>query len=192
MIQELAFESVAENLHLEMHNVTYRTELLKKNRITLDNGFYTDVEYLLFPTPYIRTIVFLDQMIYMYRVSLATQSMNIKSLQKNEKMHRQVLDHLMHEYEEYRASKLWNVKSGAYYCKRIASMAGTQLSIYLSFKDVKTYKKMTSAFTAAVKKDHSTIYHEIMKLKTYKLLVYSDFILYGVISLMHRKKLNIQ
>lgn len=192
MNQEIAFESVAENLHLEMHNVTYRTELLKKNRITLDNGFYTDVEYLLFPTPYIRTIVFLDQMIYMYRVSLATQSMNIKSLQKNEKMHRQVLDHLMHEYEEYRASKLWNVKSGAYYCKRIASMAGTQLSIYLSFKDVKTYKKMTSAFTAAVKKDHSTIYHEIMKLKTYKLLVYSDFILYGVISLMHRKKLNIQ
>ena len=61
-----------------------------------------------------------------------------------------------------------------------------------SFEDVKTYKKMTSAFTAAVKKDHSTIYHEIMKLKTYKLLVYSDFILYGVISLMHRKKLNIQ
>ncbi len=191
MNREIAFESVAEELHLEMHNVTYRTEILKKNKITLDNGFYTDVEYLLFPTPYIQTIAFLDQMIYMYRVSLSTQSMNIKSLQKNVKMHCDVFDHLAREYESYRAFRCWNAKRDRYYCKRIAAMAGTQLSIYLSFEDVEKYKKVTKEFIHGLKKKHAAIYCEIMKLKTCKVLVYSGFCTYPLISAMHRKKLGL-
>lgn len=191
MNKEIAFDSVAQDLHLEMHNVTYRTEILKKNKIKLDNGFYTDVEYLLFPTPYIRTVVFLDQMIYMYRVSLSTQSMNIKSLQKNVKMHRDVFDHLVREYEAYRTSGLWNAKNDSYYCKRIASMAGTQLSIYLSFNDTKRYKKITKDMVEGLKKEHTTIYREIMKLKTYKVLVYSGFCFFSVISALHKKKLGL-
>lgn len=40
-----------ENLHLEMHNVTFRTQILKEHHIQLDHGFYTDAEYLMLPTP---------------------------------------------------------------------------------------------------------------------------------------------
>ena len=191
MDREIQFEQVAKDLFLAMHNVTYKTSILKGNGIRLDNGFYTDLEYLLFPTPYIHTVAFLSQTIYMYRVSLSTQSMNIKSLQKNVQMHRNVLEHLLREYEAYHMSAHWNASIGSYYCKRIAATVGTQLSIYLSFKDTKTYKKITKAMVEELKREHDTVYREIMKLKTFQVLVYTGFSSYGLVSSMHRKKLGL-
>lgn len=190
MDREIQFEQVANDLFLAMHNVTYKTSILKENSIRLDNGFYTDLEYLLFPTPYIHTVAFLSQTIYMYRVSLSTQSMNIKSLQKNVQMHRDVLEHLLREYEAYHMSAHWNASIGSYYCKRIAATVGTQLSIYLSFKDTKTYKKITKAMVEELKREHDTVYREIMKLKTFQVLVHTGFSSYGIVSSMHRKKLG--
>ena len=190
MDREIQFEQVANDLLLAMHNVTYKTSILKENSIRLDNGFYTDLEYLLFPTPYIHTVAFLSQTIYMYRVSLSTQSMNIKSLQKNVQMHRDVLEHLLREYEAYHMSAHWNASIGSYYCKRIAATVGTQLSIYLSFKDTKTYKKITKAMVEELKREHDTVYREIMKLKTFQVLVHTGFSSYGIVSSMHRKKLG--
>lgn len=191
MDREIQFEQVAKDLFLAMHNVTYKTSILKENGIRLDNGFYTDLEYLLFPTPYIHTVAFLSQTIYMYRVSLSTQSMSIKSLQKNVQMHRNVLEHLLREYEAYHMSAHWNASIGSYYCKRIAATVGTQLSIYLSFKDTKTYKKITKAMVEELKREHNTVYREIMKLKTFQVLVYTGFFSYGLVSSMHRKKLGL-
>lgn len=190
MDREIQFEQVANDLFLAMHNVTYKTSILKENSIRLDNGFYTDLEYLLFPTPYIHTVAFLSQTIYMYRVSLSTQSMNIKSLQKNVQMHRDVLEHLLREYEAYHMSAHWNASIGSYYCKRIAATVGIQLSIYLSFKDTKTYKKITKAMVEELKREHDTVYREIMKLKTFQVLVHTGFSSYGIVSSMHRKKLG--
>lgn len=191
MDREIQFEQVAKDLFLAMHNVTYKTSILKENGIRLDNGFYTDLEYLLFPTPYIHTVAFLSQTIYMYRVSLSTQSMSIKSLQKNVQMHRNVLEHLLREYEAYHMSAHWNASIGSYYCKRIAATVGTQLSIYLSFKDTKTYKKITKAMVEELKREHNTVYREIIKLKTFQVLVYTGFFSYGLVSSMHRKKLGL-
>lgn len=191
MDREIQFEQVAKDLFLAMHNVTYKTSILKENGIRLDNGFYTDLEYLLFPTPYIHTVAFLSQTIYMYRVSLSTQSMNIKSLQKNVQMHSNVLEHLLREYEAYHMSAHWNASIGSYYCKRIAATVGTQLSIYLSFKDTKTYKKITKAMVEELKREHNTVYREIIKLKTFQVLVYTGFFSYGLVSSMHRKKLGL-
>ena len=190
--QEMALKDVAENLHLEMHNVTFRTQILKEHHIQLDHGFYTDAEYLMLPTPYIRTVAFLKEIIYMYRVSLSTQSMNIRSLQRNEKMHRDVIDRLLGEYAEYRKSAGWNPQTGSYYCRRIAAMCGTQLSIYLSFDEVAEYKAVTMEFVKNIREKNEDVYKKIMELKTYKLLVYSHFLLFGIIASMHKKRLGLR
>lgn len=190
--REMIFQDVAGSIQLEMHNVTFRTEILKKNKIILDNGFYTDTEYLLLPVPYIKTIAFLDKNIYMYRVSLDTQSINIKSLQKNVQMHRIVLNRLLEEYEKYRQSDDWNESIGKYYCARIAYITGTQLSIYLSFTNPNKYKKMTQELVKSIKDEHVDVYRNIMKLKTFKLLVWSNFLTFNVISKMHRKRLGLK
>ena len=65
----------------------------------LDNGFYTDVEYLILPFPYVKTVAFLDLNLYMYRLSLEGQSVSLESMQKNRAMHEIVLNVLHLELE---------------------------------------------------------------------------------------------
>ena len=81
------FDDISQKIKPQMHNVTYKTNLLKKNNITVDNGFYTDMEYLLFPVKHLNTVMYLDEIIYIYRVGQATQSVSIPSMQKNINMH---------------------------------------------------------------------------------------------------------
>lgn len=187
----LNFKEICGNLSLEMHNVIFRTQILQDNKITLDNGFYTDVEYLLLPTPYIESIVFLDLTIYMYRVSLSTQSMNIHSLQKNVLGHRKVFERLIDEYKKYNNKYKMTASVRSYLVKRIVAMGGTQLSIYLSFSDAKKYKMETKEMMNELKQSCGEIYHSLKSLKTYKILEYSNYMLYPLISYLHRKKLGL-
>ena len=41
-----------------------------------------------------------------------------------------------------------------------------------------------------LKREHDTVYREIMKLKTFQVLVHTGFSSYGIVSSMHRKKLG--
>ena len=100
MNQILDLGKNCEDFEFQMHNTTYKTELLQKNNIVLDNGFYTDVEYLILPFPYVKTVAFLDLNLYMYRLSLEGQSVSLESMQKNRAMHETVLKRILRYYEE--------------------------------------------------------------------------------------------
>jgi len=182
------FKDVCKGLNLEMHNITYKTEILRKNNITLDNCFYTDTEYLLFPLPYIETVAFLDLIIYMYRVSLSTQSMSIQSLQKNVKMHELVLNHHIENYEKCK-DKMEKEKA-KYMAKRISEMMGTQLSIWLSYKPEKKYKQEIQNMIKNLKKESLDIYNEFKTKKTVKLLENTKYVTYRIVSMLHRKKVG--
>ncbi|MFQ9396512.1 MAG: hypothetical protein ACLR2E_23915 [Lachnospiraceae bacterium] len=67
-----------------MHALTIKTELLRKIPRIDEHCFYVDMEYVLFPIPYVRTVTFLEEVVYQYRIGLAGQSMDMKSMQKNE------------------------------------------------------------------------------------------------------------
>lgn len=183
----LPWKEACRDLHLDMHHVTYRTDLLREHQIRLDHGFYTDLEYLLLPTPYVQTVAFLNLTIYMYRVSLSTQSMNTKSLQKNVAMHEKVLNRLL---EEYRAHS-WDSAVGNYVLRRIAITEGMQLSIYLSFTDVGTYREKTKQMLKAARSTSEELYQMLEKVRTFRLLIRSRFALYPILSWLHRKRLRV-
>ena len=105
----------------------------------MDHGFYTDLEYLLLPVPYVQTVAFLNLTIYMYRVSLSTQSMNMKSLQKNVAMHEKVLSRLLEEYRTHS----WDSRVGSYMLRRIAIMAVsyTHLDVYKRQRCIRTHSR---------------------------------------------------
>ena len=71
-------------------------------------------------------------------------------------------------------------------------MCGTQLSIYLSFDEVAKYKAATVEFVRSIREKNEDVYQKIMELKTYKLLVYSHFLLFGIIASMHKKRLGLR
>lgn len=183
----VSFDSVANKLNLEMHNTTFRTDKVKD--IVLDNGFYTDVEYLLLPTDKIQTFVALDLVIYMYRTSLDTQSMNINSLQKNIKMHEDVLSTLLNHYKVMLNKNISSEKID-YFENRIVKLIGTQLMIYLSYGNSSIYKDKTKNLFGNIKEQYPSLYKKVLGLKTVKVLENTNYVLYGLVANIKRKQLN--
>ena len=66
--------------------MTYRTEVLQraneKTKIA-EHCFYVDLEYVLFPIPYINVVFYSKAPIYCYRLGANGQSVSISSRRKN-------------------------------------------------------------------------------------------------------------
>lgn len=61
-----------------MHALIFRSSILKNNHICLDeHSFYVDVEYILYPFPFVDSIIYFDLFVYMYRLAQATQSVSM-------------------------------------------------------------------------------------------------------------------
>jgi len=182
------FEQIAKTLSLDMHNVLYKTEILKNNNITLDNGFYTDVEYLLLPAIYIKNVVYYDLNIYVYRVSRIGQSVSLESSRKHLDMHDLVLNRLINYYNDNK--KLKNVNIMEYIKNRIAVMADSQLTTLLSFKMDKNQKNKIKEYNKELKEKSIDIYIKYKEGKKVKLLIYSNYLLIGIISKIIIKKFS--
>lgn len=67
-----------------MHSLCVRTELLKKENISLlEHRFYTDTEFVLKACSDARTVMFLDYTVYYYRRGVEGQSMSLQGLEKH-------------------------------------------------------------------------------------------------------------
>ena len=85
-----------KNLYLSIHSTTYKTDILKKNNIKLqENTFFVDVEYQLLPTPYIKTIAFLNDIVYKYMIGNVNQSVNIDNFVKRYDHHDRVVKRII-------------------------------------------------------------------------------------------------
>lgn len=94
------FDEIANHLYIKMHNMTIRTELLRKNHRPIDEHcFYVDLEYIAYPIPYVYTICFLSGFVYMYRIGTAGQSISVAKLQKNKCHYDVVIQSLLEFYE---------------------------------------------------------------------------------------------
>ena len=127
--QDIRFTDICNDIDIQMHNAMYKTEILQKNKIKLDNGFYTDIEYVLLPIPYIKTIAYFPAPLYVYRVARAGQSMSKASMRKNAAQHSLVLKRLIDEYWKVESSLNSDVKK--YLVKAIGRMANTELRVKL-------------------------------------------------------------
>lgn len=175
---------------ISMHDTVYRTDLLKENGIRLFNCFYTDAQYLYFPMLCAKTAVYLPESVYQYRVSLSTQSMSISSMQRNTEMHQRVLFSLVERYEEYRKSADFDEKVAAYVADGIVSVAGAQLSIFLSFAPCKERRADLYGFFDRLEGASADIYNRFCNLKTVRLLKCKST--YPIVSRLHRRKLGIK
>lgn len=178
------FTDVCKDLLLDMHFVMYRTDILQKNHIILDNGFYTDVEYLLLPVPYLKTIDVYDLDIYVYRIARSGQSVSIPSMQKHLDMHDLVLKRLI---KYYNGMKNVNVNSKEYVQNRLACMADVQLGTLLSFNNSET-KNEIKKFNKEIKSLNFEIYEIYSKKIKCKILRYSAYILLKPLAWAYIKK----
>lgn len=152
------FDSLELNNVIPMHEITYKTSLLKNNHIEVDEGiFYVDAEYILYPIKYIKTIAFLNSYLYMYRINSNTQSINIKSAQKNILHHKQVVESTLNYFNSIKNSLSLNKKN--YMMKHIHTIVDTQYHILMSFKPTPIIKNSLIEWNLEVKELNKNIYN---------------------------------
>ena len=98
--ERIKFDDVTDRLPLlALHGITYKTELLRENRIRFqEKCFYEDAEYDIYPVLYIKTMMYLDFPVYVYRVGSLTQSVNPKNAVKNKDMLNTIVNNLIEFY----------------------------------------------------------------------------------------------
>lgn len=153
-----SFEEAGKRKQIAMHALVIQTSILKENQIRLDEHcFYVDVEYVLYPIPYVETVQFLDLFVYMYRLAVMTQSVSLQGYQKHMQNHIDVILHLTNFFQEY--AKTGTEGKIDYIGKRIAQMVGDQITVFMSFpeKDREIRQKFR-AFDRELKEKGPEIY----------------------------------
>lgn len=187
--EKLNFVDYCKKLDFAMHAVMFKTSILQENEISLDNGFYTDTEYVLLPTEYIKTFTYINLDLYVYLVAQANQSVSAQSMKKNIKMHEHVLDRLINYYEN---KKKENVNDNAltYIRNRVAIIAANQLSTYLTYDDKKERLDIIKKFNKELKSKSYDIYLKYIKNKKALLIIFSNYLLTNIVSKMYMKKIS--
>lgn len=69
---------------VRFHGIIYKTSLLKFNRIKLsEKVFYDDIQYIMYPLPYARTVRYYSIPLYCYRLGRIGQSISIEGRKKH-------------------------------------------------------------------------------------------------------------
>lgn len=155
----LSFEEVATNTQIPMHALVIKTSILKDNRIRLDEHcFYVDVEYTLYPVPYVEEVIYYDIFVYMYRLAVVTQSVSMQGFKKHIDNHLLVIEHLIDFLNDCKKKGVCQIKQD-YIIQRLGQMSRDQLNIFMSY-DVKEpgIKEKFQKFDNMLKEKNQLVY----------------------------------
>ena len=153
--KEYAFSEFDQENDLAMHALTVKTEILKNNQIIIDEHcFYTDVEYDLYPLPYVEKLLYIPMAIYCYRLGRTGQSMELKSSVRNYRDHERVCQSLLHFLDQRNDwdSIADGIYKKAYIEKRLKEMVKRQYFLYVLKKYDAKVKGEYLAFDSFVMK----------------------------------------
>ena len=178
--------------YIGYHNIIYKTDLLKKNNIKLDeNCFYVDTEYVIYPMLYVNNILFLEYKITCYRMGLEEQSVNPKNRMKNIK-HSYIVSKSLLDFYKKVQKNLSNEKK-RYIKTRIYGMLNWHISAILMFKASEEKKSELINFDRLIKYYSEEIFLEMGKsFRIVRLMRYSKYRLYYFIVWYKQIKNNIK
>ena len=184
----IKFDDKANRLSLSMHALIYNTKLFQENKLILDNCFYTDVEYVLLPIPYVDTCYYFNKDIYVYRVGRVGQSVNMSSMIKNISMHDLVFKRMLDYFEKNKARLKENIKY--FFSNRLVEMAWTEIVVFLYQTSNEQKKNDIKKFIDYIKLKSEFVYKQLNKNKKIKLLKYSNYSIIPLFSAIIKKKYN--
>lgn len=185
---EYRFDDIADKLYIKMHNLTIKTSILKEKEIAVDeNCFYVDAEYITLPIPYVNTVVFMEEFVYLYRIGRAGQSVGIEKMQRNEKNYDRVIASLLAFFSKLGKEIPCSEEKRNYIASIIARVVAGKIKIMLSFPTTRDKKQELQMFDEQLKTVYPEVYSSNIN-KAVSLLRKSGFALYYPASLLVRKK----
>ena len=171
------FESIADRCYVKMHNMTIRTDILRKHQIHIDEHYYyVDMEYILYPMPYVETITFLPEFLYQYQIGRQGQSMDPAKMQRNATQYDHVLASIYAYYDAHcRDIEQPNRKKDI--DRLISRFYASRIKILLSMPDAAKRKKEFKAMEEMLQREYADIYAANVN-KPIRLLRGSKYVLY--------------
>lgn len=183
------FESVADQCYVKMHNMTVCTALLRENHIHIDeHHYYVDMEYILYPMPFVQTIAFLPDYLYQYQIGRSGQSMDPVKLRKNAAQYDFVLESIFNYYNlSCRTATQANKKK--YIDRLIARFYAGRVKILLSMDEHGNRKKELLEMEERLKRDFTAIYKANIN-PAIKALRLSRYSIYSVAAWAVKQKMD--
>ncbi len=185
--KEYEFDEIADRLYIKMHNLTIRTSILKENGIHIDEHcYYVDTEYISYPVPYVKTISFIEDFVYLYRIGNASQSVSMEKMQQNEKQYDRVLRSLFRFYRSLGKEVPCSAAKIQYLENLFARVAAGKYKIMLCQNVSGAKKRQMQSFDRMLKKKYSGIYEANIN-PGVTLLRKSRFMLYPAAAVLAKK-----
>lgn len=181
---EYRIDNIEENYFLKMHGYTIKTDILRKIPKIDEHCFYVDMEFVLFPLPYVETITFISDFVYMYRVGNANQSMSIEKLRRNSENYDRVIKRLFKFYEQ---QTNMDVNKKKYMEHVLARMVVSRIKIYLCYSYDRGIKVNIKKLDISVKNKYPAVYYAVNNQAIW-LLRRTDYCIYPMARLLYYLK----
>ena len=186
------FDKVAEQIYIKMHGLTIRTSLLQDNQVRVDEKcFYVDTEYTLYPVPFLKTILFIRDFVYLYRIGRQGQSVDPIKMLRLEDDYDRVFASLLSFYEKCVHSEDCSHEKCTYIARIIARVAAGKIKILLGSPYGKASKNKLIAFDKELKRNYPAIYAANQN-RAVNLLRFSRYRLYpaafGLLQIQNRRR----
>ena len=160
-------------------NATYKTKLYRVNNIPqIDEGIsFDDIEFSIFIMPFLKTVKYLPDIVYHYRLGRTGQSVNPTNKIRKQWMHEKIID----RGYKYR---LVGGPAQELIDARLVKEIGSDFHTYLLWDDKKEAKRK---FMEVVHKYNDLPYNKSSN-KKMRLVFRSKFIGFGVIGMFYRIK----
>lgn len=185
-----AFDAVSFQKAVNMHSSAYRTELLKNmpRKIT-EHCFYTDVELIVFPIPYIKTVYIWHTPIYKYSIGIEGQSISITGIKKHYKDKMPVFLHTLEVYQELESTQAARREFVWHWVT--ATAVSRVRSLFLFAPSASHYQEIRE-FCGILKENGPELFAETQKrVNALKIFTWSNGLLYPLAVLLRRIKLMI-
>jgi glycosyltransferase involved in cell wall biosynthesis len=175
--QEYQFSQIADRIFLKMHGFTIKTEIVKRIPPIDEHCFYVDMEFVLFPIPFVKTITFIKDFVYLYRIGMSGQSMSSERMKRNAKNYDQVMKRLLRYYRQYQKNK--GTPMYLMYMEHVlARMFASRMKIFLSCAYSKRIRQDMQAYDRVIKENYPNVYRAVIN-KPVRLMRRTNYLLYG-------------
>mgnify|MGYP000911364928 CR=1 FL=1 len=184
--KEYKFDKIADKTYIKMHNMTIKSNILKSNNIVIDeNLYYVDSEYILYPIPYLDTVLFIKDVVYYYRIGRTGQSVGIDKMKIYEGHYDKVLKSLFDFYEMLGSNIMCSDVKKSYISRVIARVIAGKIKVALSFPLNLNKKEQIIEFDKLLKDKYKDIYDANVN-SAINILRKTDYIAFELISLIYK------
>ena len=178
-----AFDEMDFTTISPMHCSCFRTKMLQEHEITItEHCFYTDVELVNRPVPYMNSVCISHLPIYVYRVGREGQSVSKTGIRKHYKEHEKVFWNLL---EIYRSLSESQTAKRQFIRQRMVKETAAQMKYYCYLERGKGPKAELKAFGSRLKKEAPELLDAAMSYSRFvRIMVKTNYAAYHISGLI--------